>query len=339
MRKQSSPTMKDVAKEAGVALGTVSKVINGLPVSEEYRLKVEVAIKKLNYEVNMYARGLKVQQSNLITLIVPDVRNPFFSTFTHYVESCLYERNCRMVLCCSDLIPEKEIEYFNLASKNQSDGVIALTYSDIGNYITDKLPVVAFDRFFQNDFVPRIASDNLKGGMMATKKLLELGCKRPAFIRFSSKFPGEADKRMEGYLEICRTHHLEPIVLDEKDCEDPDGCLRAFILKQKQPNGSLLFDGVFCNTDHQAYQLWQILSSLHYKVPEDVQIIGFDGIRKFGQPNGELYVSSICQPIKELAATCVELILTKERSMLPSLTLLPVSYETGPTTKDYYLNL
>lgn len=77
MKKQSAPTMKDVAREAGVALGTVSKVINGLPVGEEYRLKVENAIHKLNYEVNMYARGLKVQRSNIITLIIPDALNPF----------------------------------------------------------------------------------------------------------------------------------------------------------------------------------------------------------------------------------------------------------------------
>ena len=74
MKKLNAPTMKDVAREAGVALGTVSKVINGIPVREEYRKKVEDAIAKLDYEVNTYARGLKVQKSNTVTLIVPDVR-------------------------------------------------------------------------------------------------------------------------------------------------------------------------------------------------------------------------------------------------------------------------
>lgn len=334
MKKQSAPTMKDVAREAGVALGTVSKVINGLPVGKEYQNKVEAAIKKLNYEVNIYARGLKVQQSNSITLIVPDVMNPFYSSFAHYIESNLYSNGYRMVLCCSNRIPEKEIEYLSMASQSQSDGVIALTYSDIGQYISGKLPIVAFDRQFQNSFVPRVASDNLTGGIMATNKLLELGCKHPAFIRFSSKFPGEADKRMDGYLKVCAEHHLEPIILDKRDYEHIENCLISFIKSNQTEDGLLAFDGVFANTDFHAYQLYRILTTFNYRVPEDVQIIGFDGIHLFGQEEQGLYVSSICQPIRELASTCVDLVLSKERSMLPNLTLLPVSYKAGPTTND-----
>lgn len=335
MKKQSMPTMKDVAKEAGVSLGTVSKVINGISVGEEYRFKVETAIKKLDYEINMYARGLKVHKSNFITLIVPDILNPFYGAFAQYVESFLYNHGCHMVLCCSDRIPEKEVEYLNLASQNQSDGIIALTYSDIGEYITGKLPVVSFDRQFQNTFVPRVASDNLNGGVIATNKLLELGCKQPAFLRFSSKFPGEADKRIDGYLKVCRENQLEPLLLDKRDFNDIQGSIRDFITRNKRADGTLEFDGVFANTDYHAYQLKGILESMGFRVPEDVQIIGFDGIRKFGEENGELYVSSICQPLRELAMTCVDLILKEDRSVLPSLTLLPVQYQAGKTTRDY----
>lgn len=335
MKNQSAPTMKDVAKEAGVALGTVSKVINGLPVGEVYRSKVNAAIKKLNYEVNIYARGLKVQQTNSITLIIPDVLNPFYSSFAHHVESELYKKGYRMVLCCSNRIPEKEIGYLNMASQSQSDGVIALTYSDIGQYITGKLPIVAFDRQFQNSFVPRVASDNLSGGIMATVKLLDLGCKHPAFIRFSSRFPGEADRRIDGYLKVCAEHHLEPVILDKRDHEPVKESLESFIITNQSVDGALTFDGVFANTDYHAYHLYRILTAHNYRVPEDVQIIGFDGIHLFSQEENGLYVSSICQPVRELASTCVNLVLSREHSMLPSLTLLPVSYKAGPTTKDY----
>lgn len=72
MNAKKAPTMRDVALRAGVALGTVSKVINGIPVSEKNRLKVEEAIASLNYEVNTYARGLKTQKSNLVALIIPN---------------------------------------------------------------------------------------------------------------------------------------------------------------------------------------------------------------------------------------------------------------------------
>ena len=334
MKKQNLPTMKDVAKEAGVALGTVSKVINGIPVGDEYREKVEAAIKKLNYEVNTYARGLKVQKTNTVTLIIPDCINPFYSSLAHHVESHLYKRGIWMVLCCSNGIPEKEIDYLTSAVKNQSDGIIALTYSDIGKYVSPNIPLVSFDRMFENNFTPIVASDNYKGGILATEKLLEFGCKRPAFIRFISPFKGEVNKRLEGYLKVCESHKIEPIILDKREYEDPNKEIPIFIKDQLLPDGKLTFDGIFSNTDYHGYLAMKTLQKLGFQVPEDIQIIGFDGIHKFGGEENELFVSSICQPVPELAKTCVDMILAKDRSMLPSLTLLPVKYQYGGTTRD-----
>lgn len=332
--KNTAPTMKDVAREAGVALGTVSKVINNIPVGDEYKQKVEFAIGKLNYEVNTYARGLKVQKTNTVTLIIPDSINPFFATFAHYIEYALYKEKHFMTLCCANNIPEKEIEYLNMAVKNQADGVIALTYSDIGKYVPQSLPLVSFDRLFNNGFTPRVASDNLSGGIMATEKLITLGCNNPVFIRFSSRFPGEADKRLDGYLSVCQKHRITPQVLDKRDSDDFSVEITKYIKSCQLTNGRLSFDGIFANTDLHAYKATCILREMGYQVPEDVQIIGFDGIHKFGMEEGELFVSSICQPIPALAQTCVDLVLAKNRNILPSLTLLPVHYRYGGTTKD-----
>lgn len=333
MKKQAAPTMKDVAREAGVALGTVSKVINHIPVGDAYRMKVEDAIQRLGYEVNTYARGLKTQKTNTITLIVPDVINPFYASFTHHVESALYQNNCKLVLCCSNGIPEKELQHLYQANQNKSDGVIALTYSDISKDMPQDLPMVTFDRFFENTFIPRVASDNRTGGMIATEKLLELGCRRPAFVRFHSHFPGEADKRIEGYLDTCEKHHIEPILLDQYDSDDSLAIMAQFIESHVRPDGSLGFDGVFSNTDYHAYEMTRLLRARGFRVPDDVQVIGFDGIHKFGFDGHDLFVSSICQPIPELAKTCVDIVLARDRSMQPSLTLLPVSYQYGGTTK------
>ena len=79
------PTMKDVAREAGVSLGTVSKVINGIPVGESYRRKVEKAAKKLGYQVNHYARGLKTNKSYCIAFIAPSTINPFFAALAQEI--------------------------------------------------------------------------------------------------------------------------------------------------------------------------------------------------------------------------------------------------------------
>ncbi|MDE7029820.1 MAG: LacI family DNA-binding transcriptional regulator [Lachnospiraceae bacterium] len=332
MKRQNAPTMKDVAREAKVALGTVSKVINGIPVGEEYRVKVEAAIRKLNYEVNTYARGLKMQKSNTVTLIIPDAVNPFYASFAHYIESALYEAGHFMVLCCSGAILEKEIEYLNMASQNQSDGVIALTYNDIGGHVPESLPLVSFDRIYSNAFTPRVASDNFAGGVMAVEKLLECGCAHPAFITFNSPYPGEADKRKDGYLHACSAHNLEPVYLSTLSDANLVCQITDFIRHHRRADGSLAFDGIFVNTDYNAYITCNILREMGFRIPDDVQIIGFDGITKFGITK-DLYVSSICQPIPELARTCVNMVLAKDKGLLPSLTLLPVSYRYGGTTR------
>lgn len=332
-RNQNAPTMKDVAREAGVALGTVSKVINGIPVGEEYKLRVDAAIEKLHYELNTYARGLKVQRSNTVTLIIPDAMNPFYAALAHYIEKCLYERGHFMVLCCSDGILEKEIRYMNMASQNQSDGVIALTYNDIGAYVPRSLPLISFDRIYSNDFTPRVASDNFAGGVLAVEKLLEFGCKRPAFITFNSPYPGEADNRQAGYFHACQLHGTKPLALIRESGEPFEKTVTSFFLENRKENGTLAFDGLFVNTDLNAYMAGNILKKMGYRIPEDIQLIGFDGVHKFGMEDQELFVSSICQPIPELARTCVDMVLSRDKRLLPSLTLLPVRYQYGKTTK------
>lgn len=326
--------MKDVAAKAGVSLGTVSKVINHITVSQKNKEKVESAIKELGYEVNTYARGLKTQETRLITLIIPDTMNPFYSAFTQYVERNLYEQGYKLILCCSNGIFEKEISYLNLASQSKTDGIIALTYTDVSTAIPSKIPLVSFDRHFEDHDIPMIASDNFQGGYAGTKKLWELGCHRPVFIRFRSRFPGEADKRMDGYLSACKDLGIQPDYLDLIEPKEEKRVLAEFIQSHMDSRGNLTFDGIFANTDIQAYRTMKLLKERGIRVPEDIQVLGFDGIRKFSNEEESLFVSSMCQPIKDLARLCVETLLKKRRGIIvPSLSLLPVTYCYGGTTR------
>lgn len=332
MTKKSAPTMKDVAKEAGVALGTVSKVINGIPVGEEYKKKVEDAIRKLNYQVNTYARGLKTSKTETITLIIPYLNLPFYASFAYEVEQQAYAHGRKLILCCSNGIPEKELDYLQLASQSKTDGIIALTYSDISEQVPEHIPLIAFDRQFENHQIARIASDNYEGGILATKKLLEFGCKSPVFIGFHSPFPGEADKRFSGYLDTCQKYQLPPVYLHASDSEDAYDSIYRFIKEHENSHThTLSFDGIFANTDLHACIAIHILKELGYSVPADVQVIGFDGTKKF-YPSDEYIVSTIRQPLPEIAKKCMDMILDEESNTLPTLTLLPVTYEYGGTT-------
>lgn len=330
--KKTTPTMKDVAKEAGVALGTVSKVINGIPVGENYKIKVEAAIEKLNYQVNTYARGLKTAKTETITLIIPSLNLPFYASFAYEVEQQVYAHGRKLILCCSNGIPEKELDYLLLASQSKTDGIIALTYSDISNQVPDHIPLIAFDRQFENHQISRIASDNYEGGTLAIQKLLEFGCKSPVFIGFHSSFPGEADKRFDGYMEACRKNQIKPVFLYSPDSEDCHDSIYNFIEEhENKDTHTLNFDGIFANTDFHACIAIHVLNELGYSVPIDVQVIGFDGTKKF-YPSEEYIVSTIKQPLPELAKKCVDMLLDEDNYPIPTLTLLPVTYEYGGTT-------
>jgi LacI family transcriptional regulator len=334
MSGKRNSTMKDVARVAGVSLGTVSKVINGIPVTDEYKKRVNEAVRSLNYNVNAYARGLKTKKTGIIVVIVPNLSNPFFATLVDRIEYSLNQHGLRLLLSCAEGIPEREVECLKLASSNKADGVIALTYSDVGKYITEDMAIVTFDRYFENRNIPRVASDNFNGACIAIDKLIEFGCNHPVYMRFYSPFPGESDRRFDAYLYCCKKYAIEPDYLNHENTGNERNLMKNFLDTHKTKNGSLTFDGVFAHTDYHACMFIDLLKEEGFHVPDDVQVIGFDGIRKFGVPNGSLFVSSIVQPVDLLAEKCVELVTAENRAAIPSLTLLPPHYEYGGTTRD-----
>lgn len=325
------PTMKDVAREAGVALGTVSKVVNNQPVGEEYKIKVEEAIEKLGYEVDVYARGMKMQKTNTIALIIPNLTNPFFAAFAYYVELELSANNYKLLLCNSDGKEEKEISYVNMAKQNKVDGIIGITYSKIDAYVSKDISFVTIDRHFSSSKLC-VASDNYGGGALAARTLIEKGCKKLAFVKTGSSILGETYKRKLGFIDTCEEINIPYYTFElEEPYEDLDNYITEIILNHKN-EAKLEMDGIFASTDLLAYQIKCILEKMGFNIPKDVQIIGFDGIRAFGSLN--YFVSSIKQPIDLLAKKCVELSLDQiNGKKVEGVTCLPVEFVEGGTTR------
>lgn len=329
MRKESSvPTMKDVAKEAGVALGTVSKVVNGLPVGESYRIRVEEAIEKLNYQVNSYAQGLKANKTYTVALLIPNTQDPFFAALTYHINLALLKRKYRMLLCSTDSDIGLEQEYVMMVQQNKVDGIIGLTYNP-NLVIEENTPFVAIDRSISPQ-IPCVACDNFAGGQLAAEKLADLGCKNVAFLRIGSSLTNEPNKRKAGFENGClsRGLHYEMKILDDgAPLEEFEKFLKEHIHEDK-----LSFDGIFCVTDNLAFSILKILRRLNQRVPEDVQVIGFDGIRYFSDK--DYICSTIVQPIPEIAEMCVELLLQENMPVRPPLVCLPVTYAYGRTTLE-----
>ena len=121
-------TIKEVAKRAGVSVGTVSKVINNIAVKPKTKQAVELAIKELNYEPNIYARGLKVNRTHTVALIIPTVWNPFYGELAFHIERYLREKQYKMILCNSEGDYVTELAYFTMAKQNQVDGIITVNF-------------------------------------------------------------------------------------------------------------------------------------------------------------------------------------------------------------------
>lgn len=328
MNSGSAPTMKDVAREAGVSLGTVSKVINGIPVGDHYRRRVEAATKKLGYQVNNYARGLKTNKTNCVALVMPSLRHPFFAALTDELTSCLMRCGYRSLLMTTNYDSVAEKNCFQLAQQNKIDGIIALSYSP-NLEVNDTVPVVTIDRHFSAG-IPCVSSDNYRGGELAAEKLMALGCKKLLFFRIGPNIYGEADKRGPGFENACRMANMpyHSLFLSDEDTEAPFyRFLEAHILGETPE-----YDGIFCNSDGLAARVCAFLRGRGIRVPGDVQVIGYDGIVDFA--TGRYVCSTIVQPIAEMAETAVRFLLNPDRALSPANIALPVYFAPGGTTKE-----
>ena len=331
-KQNTAPTMKDVAKEAGVSLGTVSKVINGIPVGDEYRKKVEQAIKALDYHINAYAKGLKNNRTYTVAVILPNLLNPFFSMVAHYINRALVNRGYRMLLCDTEYDYTKEQEMVQMAAQNKVDGIIALTYNpDLK--IPPDVRSVSIDRYLSGS-TTCVASDNYNGGRLAAQKLVENGCKSLAFLRTGSPLASETNKRRDGFVAECEAMQLpctQKILIDGAPFSESEHFSEfEHFLEENLKDGRLAFDGIFCVTDKLAVAVIKALRRMGQRVPEDVQVIGFDGIRMFGSL--DYICSTIVQPVADIAEACVSMVLSPDFKGLPSLICLPVAYADGGTT-------
>jgi DNA-binding LacI/PurR family transcriptional regulator len=128
---QPRVTMHQIAREASVSLGTVSHVINGTAaVREPLRQRVLKAVKNLGYEPNELSRGLRMNKTNMIGMIIPDITNPFFPSVVRGVEDVAYKDSCRLVLCNTDDDPDKERTYLGQIKSYLPAGILIIPAPD-----------------------------------------------------------------------------------------------------------------------------------------------------------------------------------------------------------------
>ena len=328
MKPTKSITMKDVAKLAGVSVGTVSRVINQEQGIKEITLKkVQQAIDELGYIPDVYARGMKKNKTETIALIVPSVWHPFFGEFAFHVEVESSKKGYELLLC-NISGPKRELDYITMLQQNKVDGIIAITYSPIEDYLSSNIPFVSIDRTYEDKAIACVSSDNQKGAELAAQVLISKGGTHFGFIGGHNKTINETKKRRLFFEKTILEAGFPCEVLD---LEEPyDNFLEEVeVFLRQHPE----IDALFTINDFTAIDAISILEKLGKKVPEDVQVVGYDGIRQAEERTQ--YLSTIRQPIEEMATEAVQCLLDiLDKKDRPLQITLPISYLEGKTTKN-----
>lgn len=203
--------MIDVAKDAGVSVATVSRVLNGIPVRTDLEESVRAAIERTGYILDRTARSLRRQVSEVIALVVADIENPFFTALARGVEDIAQGAGLSVVLCNSDEDAAKEATYLQVAHEENMAGVIvvpAAPDTDVSRLLDRGIAVVAADRPLTED-VDSVVFDNQLLGRRATEALIHAGFTRIACVTGPRRIPTAAD-RANGWREALEAAGLEP---------------------------------------------------------------------------------------------------------------------------------
>lgn len=326
-------TIRDVAKLAGVSVATVSRVLNkNSYVNKDTEQKVVKAIGQLQYEPNTVARGLAGKETGTIALILPDISNPFFPVIARGVEDVAQRHGYTVILCNSDDQGQKEKGYIEMLRKKFVDGMIfassTLSEEDVEQMRKNKIPLVVLDRAMTSQSYSVIRARNYEGAKLAVRHLLEIGCKKIAHLSGPQEMI-TAKERLQGYVDSVEHAPWYTPSLMLPGHFRLDGGLRAVKeLMEKHPDT----DGIFCGNDLMAVGALKGLHQLGIRVPEDVAMIGFDGISLTEITQPEL--STIAQPNYDMGKQAAEVLFEAIQSgvVQPKLYELEVSLVVRDST-------
>lgn len=317
--------IKDVAREAGVSVATVSRIMNNRGyISDATRKKVQEVMKRLDYQPNEMARYLQTKRSYTLGLILPYVNHPYFCLLTAAIAEHSYCRGYRLMLCASADHPERERDMVSMLRGNKVDGILVSSrWENGGVYEGSNLPVVSIERTIPR--VPSVSCDNYNGGEMAARRLYDAGCRKLLMVgnRVQSFLP--AAQRYDGFRDECQRLGVS---CDLYEAQTDDLFVRAGFqnVLEQYPD----VDGYFATGDMLAVRLDKALRDSGKVAAKDYCLIGFDGL----DMSDCCDVTTVAQPIREMGETAVDLLIRRiEGETVPDETILPVHIIERRTTR------
>ena len=302
-------TIYDVAREAGVSMATVSRVVNNNPnVKPTTRKKVLEAIERLGYRPNAVARGLASKKTTTVGVVIPDISGAFFAEVARGIEDIANMYNYNIILSNSDTQKEKELRLINTLLEKQVDGLLFM-----GGEVTDDhkeafktaaVPIVLSATYDDEELWPSVNIDNKQGAIDATKVLLAEGHEKVALITGPLTDPVNGYPRYQGYREALDE---QGVAFDEAYVRVGNyrynsgmEAMKELLALDKPPTA------VFVASDVMAVGAIHAVQDAGLSVPEDVSVIGFDNIDIASMVRPLL--STVSQPMYDIGAVSMRLL-------------------------------
>jgi DNA-binding LacI/PurR family transcriptional regulator len=271
-------TIEDVANFAGVSQSTVSRVLNKKEyVKEATREKVLKAVEELGYKPSRLARGLRINSSQILGLIISDIQNPFFTSLVRAVEDVAYQNNYAIILCNTDEDPEKEELLVELMLSERVAGVIITPTREYECPILKlhemKVPVVCVDRRVFDCETDTVISDNVESSFKLVKHLIEHGHEKIGALFGSSKITSFRE-RLEGYRKAFISSGLQvrnDFVKQSTPKEGEGYSLANELLDLPQPPTA-----IFAGNNLMALGAIHAIKDRGLSIPSDISLVSFD---------------------------------------------------------------
>ena len=307
----SPATIRDVAEKANVGIGTVSRVLNNHPyVSPDTRQKVLDAIKELNYTPNLIAKQLSSGRTHAIAVTLPFLTYPSFVERLRGVQTALADSNYVLILYGAESVSQRDVNFSDLSQTTRIDGIlivsVPLSEENANAFLETNTPIVLVDIFHPK--FSRVFVDEVEGGVMATQHLIELGHSNIAFISdlLDPDFQFLAMReRYRGYQKALRENGIP--IRPEYHLEAPHGQYEAKLLAEQLLHLEDPPTAIFAGSDTQAIGVLNAAREMNIQVPEQLSVIGYDGIRDAEY----LQLTTIEQPLFDSGVEGVNLLISK----------------------------
>lgn len=317
-------TIKEVAHYAKVSVATVSRAINGNGyVKQETRDKIEAAIQALNYQPNEVARSLNMKKSKLIGLLLPDMSNPFFTLVARGVEDMAMARGYHIMIGNGAMDETKELNYLSMFKVNQCSGVIASQLST--PHAFEQLhalqsPCVLIDRAAEGDTC--VEADHVQGGTLQAETILQ-GNATSVLLLYQNLDYTSFRARFDAAKKVLEEANVSVVTQLE-------GALTEKLLERYIDTHTI--DSIICSNDVMAFKVMQWLYTLNIKVPEEVQVVGYDDI-----PFATMFIptlTTVRQPAYELGQQATQQLIDElEGRVAPTSTILEVDMVHRASTR------